>query len=101
MRDSEQLARNSVRIEAEDAKQLLESPAYKRMIIAAERSLMAEIVNLKHDGTKEADDQERELCRELRTFTRIKATLLQQSAGARFRAAKENAKSPQNEIKNS
>lgn len=98
MRDSEQLARNSARTEAEDAKQLLENPAYKRLIIAAERDLMAEIVNLKHDGSKEADDHERELCRELRTFTRIKAKLLLQSAGARFRAAQAehgNAKTPQ------
>ena len=94
MRDSEQLARNSAKVAADEAKQLLDNPAFERLIVSAERRLMAEIVNHKSDGSKEADNKERELCRELRTFTRIKAELLHTSAGARFRSARDEAKNP-------
>ena len=68
--------RESSEVVANDAKRLLDDPAYQRAVDLVREGLVRELEQLKHDGSPEMEDFEREVCRSLRSLksTRLAIT---------------------------
>lgn len=60
---------------AEEAKRILDDPAFQRGFNAVRDGLISAIENSKSDGGQEQENYERELCRSLRTLNTIKRNI--------------------------
>ena len=67
--------RQSVEVERSEAQRALEDPAIQRGFDTVRDRLVAELVELKHDGQPETDAFEREVCRCLRTLQSVRRLL--------------------------
>lgn len=79
--------RQSPDVQADEAKRLLDDPAFIRGFEAVHEGLINEISNLKHDGQEATDDYERELCRTLRTLNSVKRAIALGVQGQKLRLA--------------
>ncbi len=80
-------ARQSPDVQASEAQRLLEDPAFRRAFSAVHEGMVNAILNFKHDGSKEADNFERECCRSLRTLQSLKRALAMGAQGQKLRLA--------------
>ena len=55
--------------------QLLDNPAFKRAYSTTQQTLLEMILRLKHDGSPEAENFEREACRSLRNLECLRRAL--------------------------
>ena len=60
--------RESSEVIANDAQRLLDDPAFKRGVELVREGLIRELENIRHDGSPEVEDFEREVCRTLRNL---------------------------------
>lgn len=60
---------------SEEAKRLLDDPAFNRAFDAVYGAMVREISEIRHDGSGEMDAYERECCRTLRTLSKIKKAI--------------------------
>ncbi len=67
--------RQSPDVKADDAQRLLNDPAFERGFNAVREGMIAEIINLKHDGSDETKAFEAECCRVLRTLESLKRAI--------------------------
>lgn len=58
-------------VAAQEARRLLDDPAFKAGVAKVRDGLVAELEGLKHDGKPETDDFEREVCRALRMLKSV------------------------------
>lgn len=96
-RSEKSLRRQSGEVEAEDAKRLLNDPAYQRGFENVRNALISLIENFQHDGSPEADANEREICRSLRTLTRTKRAMALGIQGQVLKAADFRPHAPNDE----
>ena len=73
--------------QADDAKRLLEDPAFVRGYDALREGIINELEKMKHDGQPETDAYERELCRVLRTLPGLRRALSLAIQGKQLRLA--------------
>jgi hypothetical protein len=64
----EKSKRQATDVQANEAKRLLNDPAYMRGFDMVRDGLIHSLEQFKHSGSKEDDDWEREVCRSLRTL---------------------------------
>lgn len=74
-------------VQAEEARRLLDDPAFVRGYTAVRDGLLYALENLQSDGSKESDDYERELCRSLRTLQAIRRSIALGIQGQKLRLA--------------
>ena len=79
--------RSSPDVEASEAQRLLDDPAFIRGFEAVREGMVNEIINLKHDGSNEMDEYERECCRTLRTLSSLKRAISLGVQGHQLRLA--------------
>lgn len=65
----------SPEIQVEEAKRLLDDPAFQRAFDAVREGMINEIVNFQHDGQPQTDAYEREVCRTLRTLHSLRKAI--------------------------
>lgn len=75
LRRKETSKRQSPDVKAEEAKRLLDDPAFVRAHDAVREGVINELEAIKHDGQQITDDYERELCRTLRTLNSVKRAI--------------------------
>lgn len=68
-------ARVSSEVQTAEADRLLNDPAFQRGFDNVRDGCVALLENLQHDGSEATDDYEREICRTLRTLSRLKRTI--------------------------
>ena len=83
----ESSVRASTEVQAADAERLLNDPAFQRAFGTVRDSCVDLLEQLQHDGSESMDEYEREICRTLRTMTRIKRVLSISVQGQRLRLA--------------
>ncbi len=79
--------RQSPDVQAEDARRLLDDPAFQRAFDAVKEGMVNEIINFKHDGSESSDNYERECCRTLRTLNGLRRALVLGVQGQQLRLA--------------
>jgi len=79
--------RESPDANAEQAKRLLDDPAFVRGFEAVRDGVIREIENLKHDGQTETVHYELELCRTLRNLTAVRRAIALGVQGQALRLA--------------
>ena len=84
-------------VKAEEADRLLNDPAFLRAYTAVHEGMVNEIVSLKHDGSREVDDLERECCRVLRTLNSMRRALAMGVQGQKLRLAEFQSIEPEPE----
>ena len=67
--------RESMEVKADEAKRLLDDPAFQRAYDAVREGLVNALAELRHDGQPETDAFERELCRSLRTLSSMRRAI--------------------------
>ena len=67
--------RESTEVQASEAQRLLNDPAYVRGFNNVREGIIYQLEHMKHDGSADMDDYERELCRVLRTLTSTKRAM--------------------------
>lgn len=72
---------------ASEAQRLLDDPAFQRAFDAVREGLIHELEAIKHDGSEETDDYEREVCRTLRTLGSVKRAIALGVQGHKLRLA--------------
>ena len=88
---------NVPQTEANEAQRLLNDPAYTRGFNNVRDFLIRELETLKHDGSPEMDNYEREICRTLRTLTSTKRAMTVGIQGQDLRAAGFRPRKPETE----
>lgn len=89
--------RQSKDVLANDAKRLLADPAYVRGFDLVRNGLIRSLEEFKHDGSKEADDWERETCRALRTLISTRRAMNAGVQGQTLREAGYRARAPESD----
>jgi hypothetical protein len=79
--------RESPEFVANDAKRLLDDPAFKRGVELVREGLIRELEQLKHDGSPEHEDFEREVCRSLRSLKSVRHAITACVQGQTLREA--------------
>ena len=79
--------RESPEAYADEAKRLLDDPAFKRGNELVREGLVRELENFKHDGSPEHEDFEREICRSLRTLRSVRHAIAACVQGQTLREA--------------
>jgi len=79
--------RRSPDIQADEARRLLDDPAFIRGFDAVREGLIHEIEHIKHDGQPETENYELELCRTLRTLKSVKRAIALGVQGQKLRLA--------------
>lgn len=79
--------RESPEVQSEDAKRLLNDPAFERGVERVREGLVAELENFKSSGSPEDEDYEREICRSLRTLKRVRLAIAGSVQGQTLREA--------------
>lgn len=79
--------RESDSVAAEDARRLLDDPAFKKGVDRVRDGLVAELEKLQSDGQPETEAYERELCRALRTLKRVTRAISTTVQGQALRIA--------------
>lgn len=74
-------------IQAEEAKRILDDPAFIRGYTSVRDGLINAIENHKSDGSTDSDQYERELCRSLRTLGALKRSIALGVQGQALRLA--------------
>ena len=67
--------RQSPEVKADEARQLLDNPAFQRAFDGLESSIVKLIVETPSDGSPEHEAAEREMCRSLRNLHALKSKL--------------------------
>ena len=81
--------------DALDAERLLRDPAFIRAFDNVENALIKTLKEFQHDGQPETDDNEREICRSLRTLHRVKRAVTLTVQGQKLRAVDFAPKAPE------
>ena len=79
--------RESSEVVANDAKRLLDDPAYVRGVELVREGLVRELEQMKHDGSPELEDFEREVCRSLRSLKSVRHAITACVQGQTLREA--------------
>ncbi len=79
--------RDSPEFAANDAKRLLDDPAFKRGIELVREGIVRELEQSKADGSPEQEDFERECCRSLRSLKSIRLAIAACVQGQTLREA--------------
>jgi hypothetical protein len=79
--------RESPEVVADEAKRLLDDPAFKRGTELVREGLVRELENFKHDGSPEHEDFEREICRSLRSLRSVRHAIAACVQGQTLREA--------------
>jgi hypothetical protein len=79
--------RESPEVIANDAKRLLDDPAFVRGVELVRQGLLRELEQLKHDGSPEHEDFEREVCRSLRSLKSVRHAITACVQGQTLREA--------------
>ncbi len=77
--------RQSPEVVADEAKQLLDNPAFQRAFDGLEASIVDLIVKTPSDGSPEHEAAEREMCRSLRNLHALKSKLAKTVQGQQLR----------------
>jgi hypothetical protein len=83
----ESSARASKEVQTAEADRLLNDPAFQRGFDNVRDGCVALLENLQHDGSEGTDEYEREICRTLRTLSRLKRTIALGVQGQKLRLA--------------
>ena len=89
--------RESHEVVANDAKRLLDDPAFKRGVDLVREGLVRELESMKHDGSPEHEDFEREVCRSLRSLKSVRHAITACVQGQTLREAGFKPVEPQKE----
>ena len=89
--------RESPDANAEQAKRLLDDPAFVRGFDAVRDGVIREIENLKHDGQQATIDYELELCRTLRNLNAVRRAIALGVQGQALRLAEFRPRAPESE----
>lgn len=89
--------RQSKEVLANEAKRLLTDPAYVRGFELVRDGLIRSLEEFKHDGSAEADNWEREVCRTLRTLISTKRAMSAGVQGQTLREAGYRARAPESD----
>lgn len=87
--------RQSPDVLADEARRLLDDPAFIRGYEAVREGLISEIENIKHDGQPETQDYELELCRTLRALKSVRRAIALGVQGQKLRLADYRSQAPQ------
>lgn len=79
--------RDSPEVVADEAKRILDDPAFIRGFDAVRNGVIAEIENIKHDGQEATENYELELCRTLRNLKAVKRAIAMGVQGQTLRMA--------------
>lgn len=79
--------RQSVELQANEAEQLLNHPAFKRGFDATHDAIIKMICETPSDGSPEFEAAEREMCRSLRTLYSLKMTITKSVQKQKLRLA--------------
>ena len=79
--------RRSDEVTSEEAKRLLDDPAFQRGFENVRGGLIRLLEEMQHDGSPEMDKYEREIARTLRTLARLKRTIALGVQGQQLRLA--------------
>jgi len=80
-----------------EAERLYNDPAFQEAVSTVERGIVDLIVNTPNDGSPEAENAEREMCRSLRTLKRLPRVMLRVMQGEQLRLADFRAHDPEGE----
>lgn len=83
----ESSARGSNEVQTADAERLLKDPAFQRGFDNLRNACVDMLENLQHDGSEATDACEREICRTLRTLSRLKRNISLGVQGHQLRLA--------------
>lgn len=79
--------RQSPEVQTDEARRLLDDPAFQRGFNNVREGCVSLLENLQHDGSEATDAYEREICRTLRTMSRLKRTISLGIQGQELRLA--------------
>ena len=79
--------RRSDEVLSDEARRLLDDPAFQRGFDNVREGCVSLLENLQHDGSEATDRYEREICRTLRTMSRLKRVITIGVQGQQLRLA--------------
>jgi hypothetical protein len=79
--------RESPEVVADQAQRLIDDPAFKRGVEICREALVRELESIKHDGSPEMEDFEREVCRSLRNLKSLRHAITACVQGQTLREA--------------
>ena len=82
-----QSARQAPEVEISDAERFINDPVFERAFDGLRDALVAELENMRHDGSAGADDYTIEIARTLRTLKALKRNIVVSMQGQKLQLA--------------